>query len=239
MVLRQLLQQNPSADVANKVLHQLVKLLIIDKGGIEASQARSSVVWLVGEFHDMLSKVSPDILRILAAGFMDESTETKLQILNLAIKLALRLPDDENVQSLMQYVLEMSRYDTDTDLRDRSRFMTALMGLAPSNEGDSGEAPVIDEEALEELNEHAMGIMLSPKLPPVTLLGSVDVEGLPNFNVGSLSSLVDTTSQVEPLAAWPVYSLIPMCGMHCGSQQLRMRLHLTLNGNPRAATTVL
>ena len=55
-----------------------------------------------------------------------------IQILNLSIKLALRHPDDENVQNLMTYVLEMSRYDIDTDLRDRSRFMTALMGLAPS-----------------------------------------------------------------------------------------------------------
>ena len=84
----------------------------------------AAAILILGEFHDILSKVSPDVLRILAAGFMDESTDTKTQILNLAIKLALRLPDDENVQSLMQYVLEMSRYDTDTDLRDRSRFMT-------------------------------------------------------------------------------------------------------------------
>ena len=77
------------------------------------------------------------------------------------------------------------------------------MGLAPSNEGE-GESTAIDEDALEELNEHAMGIMLSPKLPPVTLLGSVDVEGLPNFNVGSLSSLMGHyLSGYEPLAAWP------------------------------------
>ena len=39
----------------------------------------------------------------------------------------------------MTYVLEMSRYDIDTDLRDRSRFMTALMGLAPSNDAPQGE----------------------------------------------------------------------------------------------------
>jgi len=203
VVLRQLLQQNSASETSTKILNQLVKMLIADNG-IDEALARSSIVWLVGEFHDKLAKVAPDVLRILAAGFMDESTETKTQILNLAIKQALLLPDDDNVQALMQYVLELARYDLDTDLRDRSRFMTALMGLAPSNESEGAEAPVIDEEALGELNEHAMGIMLSPKLPPVTLLGSVDVEGLPNFNVGSLSSLVGHyISGYEPLSSWP------------------------------------
>jgi AP-3 complex subunit beta len=176
VVLRQLLQQSSGTEISSKVLHQLAKMLIGEQS-VDEALARSSIVWLVGEFHDVLSKVSPDILRILAAGFPDEATETKMQIMNLAIKLALRLPDDENVESLMTYVLEMARYDMDTDLRDRSRFMTALMGLAPSNDSEgSSEPSPVDEVALEELSEHAMGIMLAPKLPPVTLLGTVDVE---------------------------------------------------------------
>ena len=172
-------------------------------------------------------------------------TSTSASTPTRAAQLALRLPDDENVQNLMTYVLEMARYDTDTDLRDRSRFVTALMGLAPSTETEAeggGAAPAaVDEQALELLAEHAMGIMLAPKvgvmgdgwaettatnfpfshaalcpspfalfplprltltrhgnpptptprqLPPVTLLGTVDVEGLPNFTLGSLSSLM-------------------------------------------------
>jgi hypothetical protein len=35
----------------------------------------------------------------------------------------------------------------------------------------------MDEEALSELSDHARGILLAKKLPPVTLLGAVDVEG--------------------------------------------------------------
>ena len=54
------------------------------------------------------------------------------------------MTEDENVQSLATYVLEMARYDTDTDLRDRSRFMTAMMGLAPSNEAN--ESAEVDED---------------------------------------------------------------------------------------------
>ena len=155
VVLRQLLQQNVSSPSSVKILRQLAKLLIIE-GGMEEPTARSSIVWLVGEFNHALSDVSPDILRILAAGFVQECTETKTQILNLAVKLSVHLPDDEGVQLLMTYVLEMARYDLDTDLRDRSRFMTAIMGLAPSNEGDV-DAPSVDEDALSELNEHAKG----------------------------------------------------------------------------------
>lgn len=204
VVLRQMLQQSSGSETSSLVLHQLAKLLV-GEPAVEEALARSSIVWLVGEFHEVLSKVAPDILRILAVGFTTEATETKMQIMNLAIKLSLRLPDDNNVQSLMTYILEMARYDLDTDLRDRSRFMTALMGLAPSNESEgSGEVAPVDEEALEELADHAAGIMLAPKLPPVTLLGTVDVEGLPNFNLGSLSSLVGHyIAGYQPLCGWP------------------------------------
>lgn len=194
-VLRQLIQQNTTCDKTSKVLLQLAKLLIDTEhpNTITTPYARASIVWLVGEYYEALGKVSSDILRILSSGFPYEATEVKLQILTFAIKLSLRFPDDDVIQNLMTYVLEMARYDVDTDLRDRSRLMTAFMGLAPSNESEdpeNGESSAVDEAALEELASHAKNIMLASKLPPVTLLGSVDVEGLPNFRVGSLSSLV-------------------------------------------------
>ena len=80
VVLRQLLQQNAfnnSGSISNtanntvcvKILRQLVKLLIVKNGLESEATARSSVVWLVGEFHHMLDGVAPDVLRILAAGF--------------------------------------------------------------------------------------------------------------------------------------------------------------------------
>ena len=74
---------------------------------------------LVGEFHEVIQAAAPDVLRILASDYMNESTQAKTQILNLAIKLSVRLSDNDNVQSLTTYVLELSRYDVDTDLRDR------------------------------------------------------------------------------------------------------------------------
>ena len=77
----------------------------------------------------------PMIFCVLAKGFKDETTEAKQPITSPS-SFHYTKPDDEPTQSLMQYVLEMARYDVDTDLRDRSRFVTALMGLAPSAEGE-------------------------------------------------------------------------------------------------------
>mmetsp|Transcript_7924 Transcript_7924/g.17269 ORF Transcript_7924/g.17269 Transcript_7924/m.17269 type:complete len:1163 (-) Transcript_7924:567-4055(-) len=199
VALRQMLQQNSKSPTSFKILRQLVKLLL--ENGVVEPVARSSIVWLTGEFQETLAEAGPDALRILAAGFADESTEAKVQILNLAIKQSLHFPSDDGIQQLMTYVLEMSRYDVDTDLRDRSRFMTAMMGLAPSNETE-GSVQNVDDDALAELSELSSGIMLAPKLPPVTLLG-VDMEGVNNFNVGSLSAIVGhTVAGYQPLQSW-------------------------------------
>jgi hypothetical protein len=136
VTLRQMLQQNSKSPTSFKILRQLVKLLI--ENGVTEPVARSSIVWLTGEFQESLAEAGPDALRILASGFADESTEAKVQIMNLAIKQSLHFPINDGIQQLMTYVLEMSRYDCDCDLRDRARFMTAMMGLAPSNETETG-----------------------------------------------------------------------------------------------------
>ena len=215
VTLRQILQQNSHSKVSISILHQLVKLLLTSSSSEKASHpqgqgqgqpqlipvgARASIVWLISEFHDILRKLAPDVLRILALRFPEEDIETKIQIVNFALKLSLRLPDDQesyvSVQAMMTYVLEMARYDLDFDLRDRSRFLTAMMGLAPPSS-------VVDENALELLSQHAEAILLAPKLPPLTLQGPVDLEGLPHFTLGSLSSVVGHYAKgYTPIASW-------------------------------------
>lgn len=173
LVLRQLLQH--SSDIV-KVLRALVRLVLIeDDTRITDPSARASVIWLAGEYHEVLKKVALDILRVLANGFMEEEVPAKLQIMNLAVKLAAYFPDQEIAQALMTYVLELCRYDMNVDLRDRARTLTALMGLAPSD--------TVDEEALAELSEHS-SILLTPKPP------SVPVDPVCLYAVGSLSAAV-------------------------------------------------
>lgn len=62
--LRMMLQMCPELETANNVLRSLVKLLIMEDG-ISEPGARSSIVWLVGEFYEKLKDVAPDVLRIL------------------------------------------------------------------------------------------------------------------------------------------------------------------------------
>lgn len=180
----------------SRVLKQLVKLLIMEEGLVEGL-ARASIVWLVGlsRFQGELREIAPDVLRILAGGFVDETNETKMQITNLAAKLSVAYPDHQAVQSLMMYVMELARYDSDTDLRDRARFLTALMGLAPSNEEADG-TPAVDEDALGGLAELAESILQSsPGELSMQTFGeetaslSVRVNRTV-FTIGSLSSVV-------------------------------------------------
>ena len=201
VTIRQLLQQNMHSRSCANIVKQLMKLLISENdGGVSEPSARSSIVWLAGEFHLLLAEATPDILRVLSMGFSEEAVDTRMQILNLAIKLSLLLPDDEKVQLLATYVLEMARYDPDTDVRDRSRLMTALMGLAPSTaDADGNDVSTVDEDALAVFSEHAAKIMLAGKLPPVTAMVTasssysfIDPDGSSSdYYVGSLSSIVN------------------------------------------------
>jgi AP-3 complex subunit beta len=72
----------------------------------------------------------------------------KLQVVNFAVKLHLARPssspsplsDDDHVAKLVRYVLELARFDADYDVRDRTRLMTASLGLAAG--GGQGEQQV-------------------------------------------------------------------------------------------------
>ena len=84
-VIRHLIQQNPSSHI--KTVIRLAKNLDTTTN----PQARASIIWLVGEFSHVPSdeNIAPDVLRILAKGFAEESEAAKLQIVLLAAKVYL------------------------------------------------------------------------------------------------------------------------------------------------------
>lgn len=90
--------------------------------------------------------------------------------------------DDPTIQRLASLVLELARYDLNYDLRDRSRFATALLGMAPTQALTVGTA--VDEASLQALRMQAPQVMLAAKMPPLTLLGPVSVEGLTDLTIG-------------------------------------------------------
>ena len=129
--------------------------------------ARASIIWLVGEFAEAKhtaddqeegdDNIAPDVLRILAKGFADESEPAKLQIVLLAAKVYVQHlnqrghstekstpgetdgPQDSKdnrhpIAVLWQYILLLARYDTSYDLRDRARLYKALLAVPSSTQ---------------------------------------------------------------------------------------------------------
>lgn len=84
-VIRHLIQQNPQDHV------QTVIRLAKNLDTTTNAEARASIIWLVGEFSGLPEEenIAPDVLRILAKGFADESEAAKLQIALLAAKIYL------------------------------------------------------------------------------------------------------------------------------------------------------
>ncbi|KJF61332.1 AP-3 adaptor complex subunit beta [Coccidioides immitis RS] len=84
-VIRHLIQQDPASHKSTVVV--LAKRL----DTTTSPEARATIIWLVGEFAGMDSKdnIAPDVLRILAKGFADESETAKQQILLLGAKVYL------------------------------------------------------------------------------------------------------------------------------------------------------
>ena len=84
-VIRHLIQHNPQSHT--KTVIRLAKNL----DSTSNPQARASIIWLVGEFSDVIAEenIAPDVLRILAKSFVDESEPAKLQIVLLAAKVYL------------------------------------------------------------------------------------------------------------------------------------------------------
>lgn len=68
----------------------------------------------------------------------------KLQISTLAAKLLVLSPDSRPLRLLSRYVFSLARYDTNYDVRDRTRMLVSLLAdLAPTL--DDGENEEKDE----------------------------------------------------------------------------------------------
>ena len=84
VVTRHLLQLRPTHESSSLAITQLARAL----DSISTSAARASILWLVGQYYTQIPLVAPDTLRKAAKSFVTESEPVKLQVLNLAAKLA-------------------------------------------------------------------------------------------------------------------------------------------------------
>jgi AP-3 complex subunit beta len=93
---------------------------------ISVPMARASILWLIGEYSNIVPKLAPDVLRQTAKTFCDEQDIVKLQIINLAIKMFCTTKtstSNNKTHLLIQYVLNLAKYDQNYDIRDRARFL--------------------------------------------------------------------------------------------------------------------
>ncbi|GLH02271.1 AP-3 complex subunit beta [Gryllus bimaculatus] len=167
VVIKKLLQTQPNEH--KDIIIHMAKLVDF----ITVSQARASILWLLGEYSDRVPKIAPDVLRKMAKTFINEEDIVKLQILNLAVKLYLTNP--KQTKLLCQYVFSLARYDQNYDIRDRARFLRQF--IFPTNGSEQTK-----------LSKHAKKIFLATKPAPVLESKFKDRE---QFQLGSLSHYIN------------------------------------------------
>ncbi|KAI0155089.1 Adaptor protein complex beta subunit [Hypoxylon sp. FL1284] len=85
---------------------------------LDEPNARGSLIWIVGEYAEKINNAD-EILASFVEGFMEEFTQTQLQILTAVVKLFLKKPS--NNQGLVQKVLQSATAENDNpDIRDRA-----------------------------------------------------------------------------------------------------------------------
>jgi len=85
---------------------------------LDEPNARGALIWIVGEYAEKINNAD-EILTGFVEGFMEEFTQTQLQILTAVVKLFLKKPD--NNQGLVQKVLQAATAENDNpDIRDRA-----------------------------------------------------------------------------------------------------------------------
>jgi AP-1 complex subunit beta-1 len=102
---------------------------------LDEPNARGALIWIVGEYAEKISNAD-EILSGFVEGFMEEFTQTQLQILTAVVKLFLKKPD--NNQGLVQKVLQQATADNDNpDIRDRAyvywRLLSGDLSVAKVN----------------------------------------------------------------------------------------------------------
>jgi AP-3 complex subunit beta len=112
------------------------------------------------------------VLRKGVRSFVSEEPPAKLQILTLATKLLVLCPGAPKLNALSQYLFTLARYDQDYDVRDRARFLHALL-RGVREEKTLGEDPVEDD------SEDAGGVTLRREQVKVVLLGRRDAVSKP------------------------------------------------------------
>ncbi|KAF7544745.1 hypothetical protein G7046_g9721 [Stylonectria norvegica] len=122
VVIKDILRKYPGYEGVIPTLCQYIDEL-------DEPNARGSLIWIVGEYAEKISNAD-EILESFVDGFMEEFTQTQLQILTAVVKLFLKKPGSS--QALVQKVLQAATAENDNpDIRDRAYVYWRLLSTDP------------------------------------------------------------------------------------------------------------
>ncbi|CAL9773663.1 unnamed protein product [Musa acuminata subsp. burmannicoides] len=121
-----------SVPIILEEFEEMIVRLACNLDKVKEPAARALIVWIIGEYNSVgqiIPKVVPSVLKYLAWTFMSEELETKLQILNTAAKVLLCAHGEDllTFRKILSYIIELSKYDLNYDVRDRACFILKLM----------------------------------------------------------------------------------------------------------------
>jgi len=162
------------------IIIQMAKLL----DTVEEPGAKAAIVWVVGEYCERIPLHAPDVLRKMAKVFCSQEVPVKLQVVNLAVKMYLTNPAQTKL--IAQYVFNLAKFDQNYDLRDRARFIRAI--LFP--QGEPGK-----------ISKHAKKIFLAAKPPPTIESKFANRD---EYQLGSLSHFINArAADYQDLPGFP------------------------------------
>ncbi|KAH7157134.1 adaptin N terminal region-domain-containing protein [Dactylonectria macrodidyma] len=122
VVIKDILRKYPGYEGVIPTLCQYIDEL-------DEPTARGSLIWIVGEYAEKISNAD-EILESFVETFMEEFTQTQLQILTAVVKLFLKKPGSS--QALVQKVLQAATSENDNpDIRDRAYVYWRLLSTDP------------------------------------------------------------------------------------------------------------
>jgi AP-3 complex subunit beta len=136
--------------------------------------------------HETHPEFAPELLRYVAQNFGDEAGEVRLQSLTLAAKL-IALGSESQVPL---YLLKVCERDTEFDVRDRARFLLALL-----------------ESGNQAIQSRLRQLLFPPRKPPNW---SAMDRSSNNYQIGTFSQLFDRAlGGYEPLPDWAPEEELP------------------------------
>lgn len=111
----------------------LIDMLVDRVSLIKESDAKTSIIWILGEYSSSISK-SVTLLKQFSETFVEELTETQLTLLTAIMKAHTCQPYNKELHALVEDILEVTIVDIDNpDLRERGLFYWRLLSSGLPN----------------------------------------------------------------------------------------------------------